>query len=641
MSNLCYFRIEGYEGYTGHNKYNFIKEDFNFSNEFNITFKQGYLKIDEINSDRFFYINKEKKNIYNVTGIIGKNGSGKTALLNFITRILCNNDYSHYSYIIVLKIKDIITIIYNNVNINNISEFENNSKFNVIRNDAKNKKLINDLSIVFYSSGINLGNNLFPTTYSNSNMFNISLHDDISKSFQKNTITFGSYAYKQYYYDSRFEEDYLKEVRNYITKSNMKFLVEQNDFNVKELVLFLKFFKDSIDLFRVDYEDKWRYIKKYSSEIIKEKSFLDNRFDSKPTSIEIHIYKTIEEKINNAKTNKEKIYYMCFFSIVDMFFQELYNRSNSDIMINIVNLKINNIKMLKDYKKTFNNIMNSLKEINLEEIKKSFFEKTNNQIDENSVKIIYGSFHRGIIDLIDKYNNLILLIDKLNECNNIEFQLLNRRSQNVSYKGDLFEKIPLLRVNCESFNEIRNHLNNIEDIFILDFKNLSSGEQAFLNIYSKLYSIKDDIKTDSVIVILDEPELYFHPEWQRCIIYKLIEFFNKYYNKEVQIIISSNSPYILSDLPRDNVIMLDNTNISIQTFGNTIHSLLKNTYFMNSTIGEFSKHKIDEIIYYINSNDNDKDNNKSIECKKNIEIIGDEILKNKLIEMLEEKNDKN
>ena len=65
------------------------------------------------------------------------------------------------------------------------------------------------------------------------------------------------------------------------------------------------------------------------------------------------------------------------------------------------------------------------------------------------------------------------------------------------------------------------------------------------------------------------------------------------------IIITSHSPFILSDIPKENVIFLKNGKIEnpdIKTFGANIHTLLSDGFFMSDGLmGEFAKSKIEEI----------------------------------------------
>ncbi len=68
---------------------------------------------------------------------------------------------------------------------------------------------------------------------------------------------------------------------------------------------------------------------------------------------------------------------------------------------------------------------------------------------------------------------------------------------------------------------------------------LSSGERAYLNIITRLSLLlnhnkfKRDLQkglSKNVLLLIDEIDLYMHPEWQRRIINELVNFINKYFN---------------------------------------------------------------------------------------------------------------
>lgn len=113
----------------------------------------------------------------------------------------------------------------------------------------------------------------------------------------------------------------------------------------------------------------------------------------------------------------------------------------------------------------------------------------------------------------------------------------------------------------------------------------------------------------------------------------------------------SHSPFLLSDIPKENVIFLEKDkstgncinvtkNIEINTFGANIHSLLSNGFFMkDGLMGEFSKNKIEEVIKYLDEEES-KINSKE-EAQNIIEIIGEPILKNTLVSMYEKRFYKN
>ena len=86
---------------------------------------------------------------------------------------------------------------------------------------------------------------------------------------------------------------------------------------------------------------------------------------------------------------------------------------------------------------------------------------------------------------------------------------------------------------------------------------LSSGEMGMLNLFSRLLSSFKQRGIPSLI-ILDEVETSFHPEWQRRFLNRLLSFLSYLLSKEdsVQIIYTTHSPITLSDLPKECVNMI-------------------------------------------------------------------------------------
>lgn len=150
------------------------------------------------------------------------------------------------------------------------------------------------------------------------------------------------------------------------------------------------------------------------------------------------------------------------------------------------------------------------------------------------------------------------------------------------------------------------------------FHKLSSGEQQLVltlqTIYYHLYNLNSveisptKAKYNNICIILDEVELYFHPEYQRRFIHELINGLKKLSLPDIasiQILLSTHSPFILSDIPSNNILRLKEANPfsdHTQTFGANIHQLLHNDFFLeNGFIGEFAKMKIYEVVDFLRS----------------------------------------
>lgn len=151
------------------------------------------------------------------------------------------------------------------------------------------------------------------------------------------------------------------------------------------------------------------------------------------------------------------------------------------------------------------------------------------------------------------------------------------------------------------------------------FDALSSGEkQIIYSVTSLLYHLIniDSIHKSSdnriaykyVNIVLEEIELYFHPEMQRIYIQYILDSLKQIdlrYIDGVQLFFVTHSPFILSDIPDVNVFFLQekgkvvdkNIRKELKTFGANIHEMLTSSFFMEEGLmGEFATHKIQYVL---------------------------------------------
>lgn len=145
----------------------------------------------------------------------------------------------------------------------------------------------------------------------------------------------------------------------------------------------------------------------------------------------------------------------------------------------------------------------------------------------------------------------------------------------------------------------------------------------------------------------DSREMFSHPEWQRRTIEQLILTIINIETMPVQIIVSSHSPVILSDFPRDNIIYLkkpndqktsviDSSSDHNQSFGANIYTLFNDAFFMsNGVVGEFAKNKILEV-YKELTNEDALTKEKSY-YQYFIDQIGNDIIRNEMRKLLKRK----
>lgn len=172
------------------------------------------------------------------------------------------------------------------------------------------------------------------------------------------------------------------------------------------------------------------------------------------------------------------------------------------------------------------------------------------------------------------------------------------------------------------FLEFELKIHAIESGEPVKFETLSSGErQQLFTISSLLYhldnlnSIKDDeydkerVFYPHVTIVLEEIELYFHPEMQQSFVRYLMDgilSINLEHLKSVHFILVTHSPYVLSDIPRANILALneksDSVDVaSLKAFGANIHDMLRKSFFLgNGAIGSYAQWEIKHIAACLN-----------------------------------------
>ncbi len=195
------------------------------------------------------------------------------------------------------------------------------------------------------------------------------------------------------------------------------------------------------------------------------------------------------------------------------------------------------------------------------------------------------------------------------------------------------------------------------------FHSLSSGEkQIFSLIINILYQVKNIIsesRYSTINLFLDETEFGLHPNWQKKYVNLLLNAL-KQFDITIHLIFATHSPFLLSDIPKTNIVFLDEYNNSDHevingyqkssnckvvdglnnkknTFAANIHTLLRDSFFMDSGLmGEFAKDKIEKVIRYLRPPYDTTINDLSMEdIEKIISFIGEPIIKQKIEKLLD------
>ena len=146
----------------------------------------------------------------------------------------------------------------------------------------------------------------------------------------------------------------------------------------------------------------------------------------------------------------------------------------------------------------------------------------------------------------------------------------------------------------------------------INYELLSSGEMQFLQTFSiHLYHLANLLSVDSsrpkyenFNIVFDELEICLHPEYQRRFVNRFLFALNnilkgKTYNINISII--THSPFVLSDIPRSNILYMkteedEGKELPKYTFAQNIGEMMFGSFFMEKTIGDFAESKLKELI---------------------------------------------
>jgi len=342
------------------------------------------------------------------------------------------------------------------------------------------------------------------------------------------------------------------------------------------------------------------------------------------------IYKTLNKKYqeknisyqtNISQLTKDDLIYLTTVYIIKKTFKNLNLIKSNEFREDIENLnKIIDLVLLgdlpiSDETEQFNSIINSIQN-------NSFTDLYNSDIPSHKIQKIKDSFE------------FINFINTQSDTYNIASEI-----QIINHSELLLALAPWIDI--EFLNEKH-----------ISFNDLSYGQKFLIKF---LYSILNQLNNlysyetyTNIIILLDEVELGLHPQWQKEYLSLLINTIKPYTDRyKFNIICSSHSPFIISDLTKENVIFLEKDkengncinatkDVDINPFGANIHTLLSHGFFMQGGLmGEFAKGKIEELINYLNDKKSDIKTNE--EAQKLLNIIGEPVIKNQLQRMLDSK----
>lgn len=259
------------------------------------------------------------------------------------------------------------------------------------------------------------------------------------------------------------------------------------------------------------------------------------------------------------------------------------------------------------------------------------------------------------------YENQVIAIDKpfilsVDNLSSKAVEIKNKEEENFWVNSFMMVPPPFFYIDVVLENGLtveglssgeKQKIHSINSI-IYHLINLNSVEER------KLKDGSQQVSFQYINVILDEIELYYHPEWQRRYVSDLIQSLSRVGHDNLKNILGLNftflthSPFILSDIPSTNVLYLEEDGsiygnaYKVKTFGANIHDLLRHSFFLNdSSMGAYAVERINDTINYLNYKILEKDIKKREKEKADKEIIRqkNEVIK-ELKPLVNDKEDK-
>ena len=567
---LLYIWIEDYK--------NIKKQGFNFSPKwwFDYNSENGQLQVEDRRKKAFDGFFGEE--IINITAIVGKNGSGKTSLLDYIwSNIKDGISLTHWTarmIVMYLDTEDNITVLYHS----NIEKpnYEGKIDFNFRSFPKDSDKLflpLNQVQFIYYSD-------VFDSVKPGSRSWDLTTSGLITRAWEDYSYRLNDMGYERVF------KNFLQSYQIIEYQQQIKFAINFKKgtipFNLPDVIVIAVIHSTTI---------KTKYIKELSF------------------NIEIPLYDFY--KLYKRKNFLFSLKWTIFLSVIDF-------TVGSNWWV----------------------VEQSLKEI-IEDLKggEFLFEKWIKKIlaKHNTFKSI--SEHSNVLDIVDFFEKYLE--------NNSNIDLINSEDEIRISRADWEEVSKMIDIYSNLTSHIFSHF--------LTFRwlELSAGERAFLKLFSRFYTQVDRYSSDNYCILIDEGTSNFHPQWQKEYLSTLIEILPKVLfdkdddtPKKIQLLLSSHSPFVLSDLPKEHILFLDKDkegNCQVvdgltdkkQTFGANIHTLLTDTFFMDGLVGNFAQQKINEVIKILDNPQNSTEDLKEVE--KIVNIIGEPILKRYLQKRIDSK----
>ncbi|MCC2544710.1 ATP-binding protein, partial [Bacillus thuringiensis] len=603
--------------------------EINFSQEMAFTFNEkNQLIISKLDTLNIF-----SGAITNLNVIVGKNGVGKTTILNEIYELLHGS--VKRERIVVIKKNKCIYVYFKDKEI----------EFNI----QNAKSMFVDYSFKVQKNGFYLNTNI-----------------DEHNKFDYNKEIY-NLLYISEFTDMSVNSKSFRNENNHAFNYSPFSLIETPDSFLNYKNSIQNSFKKSISNFRI------------ISKIHQISFLLNNKniFDFKsPSNIEISfndfIYQLEERAKSNIYINK---------GYLQELIHNLLSRKRDLKLVFDAHLILSLYNLLDISQYIFDEEKARIQNLNLKnkgsseinEIRQDAVLRYNTGLKKLLIKFSKGNF--DVVNVYTEYENLLRItniesfysdFDELSSNQYTSLNLINKLSQVVGpyieiifiiknrgkrnsgldinvdliKAGGFLQNYLLLRNHAEFNNEATLCMPSEIKYFSGDKEfYFSSGQEQMIRLFNYIdISTKNVEKINSkeknsFVILMDEPDNAFHPEMQKDFIKSLSDFLNHYNQCTFHIILTTHSPIITSDLTKNHVVFLEKVDNSTairsvknqekpNTFAQNIYNLYKESFFINDGLmGSYADEILSKLYKQLGESrkslDNAMDNNFKKTGKKN------------------------
>lgn len=563
--------------------------------------KNGYIKLSPL-SERVLRLYRTKTTLpdVNVSCIVGRNGSGKSSLLDIMYRILNNLSYK----LILEKDTPIKPELQYAYGVHADLYYESDGKLNVITCDEEQMTFYRELH-----KGV-----MKPIPISSGYFDEI-----LSKFFYTIGINYSIYAFNKYDYQSY-------EPNEFINGEWLDGVFHKNDGYLAPLTLVPYRENGVIDVRKENNLAQQRITALSILGMSKKRQFPAGYYP-KTLSYKINFnYKAekLERFIkSNSQFNAEMLKSIIhqlelkWEKYVGNKLEELYNVNSDEYQLVLFYMAYKTLKICLTYNDYF-------EILNVNELKKKCDEGSDSFI-EYQQKYLPEIAEKIILKVQKSPNDHITL--KIFQC----LHFINKGDNQL--KGEINVKDFIQQYQPKTYDDVVKHLyppffetdilfsrvrrhklhsvdsswNEIKNNSQFNLSKMSSGEKQMLYAMSyvlyhlkNLQSVNEDnyrVPYHHINLVFDEAELYYHPDYQRRFIAMLIESLqwakiDRRKIRSINIIIATHSPFVLTDILTEHTLYLMEGKCQIvkeQTFGGNYYDMLRTSFFFDKTaIGDIS-----------------------------------------------------